>query len=181
MYGRLITFMVFVLLSLMATAFAFNWLWVKAFGPGGGPVAHQPQKSAEELAEDHKEREAEHREKVKENIEKHKHSNETLTKAAESGIPRSLRASEYDPKTGKAAWPPLLMSATFTDDRQALEQALSKYAATPGSQTRSRAHAAAETLLATLKEHIKDVRTVDYLAAREFVERIAHMLKSEGD
>jgi TolA-binding protein len=34
-YGRLITLLVFVLLGLMGMAFAFNYLWVKAFGLAG--------------------------------------------------------------------------------------------------------------------------------------------------
>lgn len=34
MYGRLITILVVVTLGLIATVFFFNWLWIRAFGPG---------------------------------------------------------------------------------------------------------------------------------------------------
>ncbi|MSR56467.1 MAG: hypothetical protein EXS05_02200 [Planctomycetaceae bacterium] len=176
MYGRLITILVFVLLGLMATVFAFNWLWAKAFGPGGGPGQHQAQKTREETAEDRKKLKEEHRAKVKENIEKNKHSTETLTKAAQSAVPQPLSASEFDPNTGKVAWPEVLLTDDYKKTRQRLERLLKQRAASPDDST-AQAHAAAEELLDLLKEHIKDLPSNDYIATRKFLESLAHSLK----
>lgn len=72
MYGRLITLLVFVMLSLTALTFALNYLWVRMFGPGmpqraGVPVMQQAQG---ENDEEQSKREEEHSAKIKEELAK---------------------------------------------------------------------------------------------------------------
>jgi len=113
-YGRLITLMVFVLLGLMGMAFAFNYLWVKAFGLAGaaniprnnmqpmGPVDSTDAEAERELEREReilKERESERLAKIQ--AEREKKAKEAAKRAKELPSKRAAWQAQEEAKSAE--------------------------------------------------------------------------------
>jgi hypothetical protein len=174
MYGRLLMMLVAVTLGLIATVFFFNWLWIRAFGPGvafQGPTGVQRTVDRKALRAEHAAREAAKREKAK-------YSPEILTEAARVTPRRVLSASEYDPKTGRVEWPALLLASEYETPRGELEHCLQDRANGAFDERRAaNAQAAAARMQSILRENIKNVPTDDYIAARSFLESLTQSIQ----
>lgn|GEM_PF-5745990 len=102
MYGRLITMMVFVLLGLMAMAFAFNYLWYRVFGMFGARPPQMPQQTQQvqaEAIEAENELEEQRRARIKADQEKkaqlaEKHKKELPSKRAAWKAKEEARSAE---------------------------------------------------------------------------------------
>ena len=114
MYGRLITLMVFLLLGLMGMAFAFNYLWVKAFGLAGaanipranmqpmGPADTANDEAERELEREHeiaKEREEERRARIQ--AERDKKAKEAEKRAKELPSKRAAWQAQEEAKSAE--------------------------------------------------------------------------------
>jgi hypothetical protein len=174
MYGRLIAILVAVTLGLIATVFFFNWLWIRAFGPG--VVQQQP--TPAQRTEDRKELQAQNAARVAARREREKYSPEILREAARVAAPKALSESEFNPKTGRVRWPELLLASEYESPRGELEQLLQQRATgSLDDEGQAKARTAAEQMRSTLRANIRNLPADDYLAAQRFLESLTHSIQ----
>lgn len=91
--------------------------------------------------------------------------------------PSALAAQQYEPMSGKLAWPDVLMSKQFDADRKAIDDAFrSRDADDGGKGSNFAAHIDRLTsrMEADLKANIDQLNPMDYMAARKFLGSVAH-------
>ena len=184
MYGRLITLLVVVLFGLIGTYLGLQWIQVKMFG-NAGPPKNTQQTHASKLEdkkaklEDKKEKKAKYEAKVAEQRAKDYVSPETIARVVREESPRMLSVSQIAPDTGKVTWPELLLADEYEQPRKELERLLKRPAAISDDNS-VKAHAAAEQMITTLKENIRDLSIADYIAAHKFLDSLAFMIVGKG-
>jgi hypothetical protein len=101
---------------------------------------------------------------------------EQLRRIAATGKPAALSPSELDAVTGEISWPALLQGEEYGTFRAALEQVFAQRAATGqvGTDALGKAKHATDSMLEELKTHVREVPQQDYIAARRFIESLAH-------
>lgn len=93
---------------------------------------------------------------------------------AEHSEPR-LTLSDLEPVTGKLDWPAALQSAEFADLRRELNRLFELRAQTDSTPRISQQiYDKARAMQGLLKEKIRDIPTDQYIAARKFLDRMAH-------
>jgi hypothetical protein len=115
-------------------------------------------------------------------FEKSRYSQETLTQAARSGIPKPLSGQAYDPISGRVTWPETLQTSEYAETRKDVEQLLELRASTSsngGSGGYSaKIHENIEKMIAILKGNIHNLPTHDYISARKFLDSLAYTVRS---
>lgn len=101
---------------------------------------------------------------------------EQLERIAAAGRPDRLSPSEVDTVTGAITWPRLLQEEEFGQFRAALENVFAQRAMTGPSHayTAGAAKQATDGMMAHLKTRVREVNQQDYIAARRFIESLAH-------
>lgn len=100
-------------------------------------------------------------------------SREDLYRWAKEGAPDRPTESDLDPLTGSIAWPRGLQIPALDDEREEMDELFKSRAKTGGStqlNTVNEIRTTADDMKKTLKKHIKDMPTSDYLASTKFLE-----------
>lgn len=117
--------------------------------------------------------------KQAEKFEKNRHSAETLTLAARSGVPRPLSTEAFDPVTGRITWPDALMASDYAALREDVEHQLELRTTTSGGgQYAMKLREDIEKMIALLKSQIQNLPTHDYITARKFLDSLAYAVRS---
>ncbi len=117
--------------------------------------------------------------KQAEKFERSRHSTETLTQAARSGVPRPLSTETFDPITGRIAWPEILQTTEYMALREDVEHLLELRASTSGGGGyASKIHTDVEQMIALLKSNIQNLPSNDYIIARKFLDSLAFTVRS---
>ncbi|MGQ0634424.1 MAG: hypothetical protein ACT4QC_07435 [Planctomycetaceae bacterium] len=124
-----------------------------------------------QMREENEARTAERRERAK-------HSPETLRLAAQSGLPRPLSSEALDPLTGRIQWPEALQAPEYAQSREKLERLFEIRATTSGGGTGMSIQQATREMIEILKSNIQKIPTGDYIAARKFLDSLAHSAAS---
>jgi len=101
---------------------------------------------------------------------------EDLVRYAQAGKPKRLSPSELDIVTGRIHWPKLLLTDEFAAGRDKLEQAFSRRASESvvGNDGYQKIQAETKTMLAELKEQVRQVSPSQYMLAKRFLESLAY-------
>lgn len=93
-----------------------------------------------------------------------------------------LSPQQFDPATGKIAWPEVLQRTAFADVRSRLEQfAANRTVSQDTIQSRSRqANELIEEMKSQLREQVQEMPSMKYVAARRFLAALAGELQSAG-
>jgi hypothetical protein len=100
-------------------------------------------------------------------------SREDLYRWAKEGTPDRPTESDLDPLTGAISWPRGLQLSALEKERQEMDELFQERAKTGGStqlDTVNEIRETAESMKATLKKHIKDMPSSDYLASTKFLD-----------
>ena len=105
---------------------------------------------------------------------------------SQMGKPHRLTPSEIDVITGQLTWPLLLQSTEFAPYRSTLEQVFSNraYRGALGLDDYVKADRTTQAMMDVLKEQIEEVRPMDYVAARRFLDSLtyeARLPAAEGE
>jgi HEAT repeat protein len=90
--------------------------------------------------------------------------------------PTRLTASQLDPATGKITWPEALKTEDFAKFRDNLDTLFKQRAESGGEfgpESQFKVEQVTTAMLEELRKHIRDLRTVDYLAAHKFINALA--------
>ncbi len=102
---------------------------------------------------------------------------ETWVRLAQQGTPSRLSPSVLDPVTGRITWPSGLLADAYQTDRQQLEELFADRALAHGAigvETHGEISGAIDSMLATLKAHIRDYSTNLYMDSRNFLNSLAY-------
>lgn len=104
---------------------------------------------------------------------------EDVVRYAQAGKPKRLSPSQLDYISGGINWPPLLDTEPFATYREELEPLFAQRASagTTTWDVRTKIDEATDGLLAELKGKIRELPPSDYMAAKRFVEGLAHEAK----
>jgi hypothetical protein len=106
--------------------------------------------------------------------ERNKTSTESLTLAAKSSVPATLEAAEFNPETGKIAWPKVLLDSQFSAKRAEIEKLAATRVKTTGKpETVKKIQAATVEMSSILKSKITKLPANDYMHARKFLDSLA--------
>lgn len=98
-------------------------------------------------------------------------------------FPDSLRPSEFDAETGKIAWPVLLQRNMFDETRNATEAQINQWVSSKRSGQPFDIyglHATVDGMRSVLKTLIQTVPTGEYLASRNFLDRLDQTIQLSG-
>ena len=104
-------------------------------------------------------------------------SREDLYRWAKEGAPDRPTESDLDPLTGTIAWPRGLQMSVFDEDREKIDELFQERAKTGGStqlDTVNEIRQTTEVMKKTLKGHIRDMPTNDYLASTKFLDGLSY-------
>ncbi|HID76782.1 MAG TPA: hypothetical protein EYP56_12400 [Planctomycetaceae bacterium] len=103
---------------------------------------------------------------------------EQLRRIAASARPRPLSPKHVDWITGRIQWPGVLLASHYEPFRAGLDRAFALRAAQGEIDpvTLAEAKRAAHQMLEELKSHIREMPSQEYMAARRFIESLAHDL-----
>jgi hypothetical protein len=104
-------------------------------------------------------------------------SSDTLSQMARDAAPTRLPSHSLDAVTGKIAWPRLLQSDVYAEDRDAINRLFSDRAimhGAIGTEIHKQIREAVDATLAKLKDHIRDYDSRSYLEARNFLSSLAN-------
>jgi len=109
-----------------------------------------------------------------------RHSMEDLVRYAQAGKPSPMSPSELDSVTGGISWPPLLKIGRYDQPRGELEALFAKRATYGGLgfEDQTKLRKATSTMLASLREQIRDVPASDYMASKKFLQSLAYDAQS---
>ena len=101
---------------------------------------------------------------------------EDLVRYAQAGKPKPLSPSDLDQLTGGIAWPSLLTSDQFANDRAELEQLFTQRADAGGLSwdDRQKVGQVTKEMLADLRKLVRKVPQMEYIASRRFLESLAY-------
>jgi len=97
-------------------------------------------------------------------------TSEELYRLAKEAAPPRLGPSELDPVYGRLRWPLALTDPIFDQQRAELDQLFSARAVGQvTARTNAEITTACQAMMGTLKNHIKDFTSTDYMQARSFL------------
>jgi len=101
---------------------------------------------------------------------------EDLVRYAQMGKPKRLSPSELDVVTGGIAWPALLQDHAFSQDRKAVEAAFASRSASSamGFSDLITVRKTTDSMIAQLKENVRDLPPNQYIEAKRFLESLAY-------
>ncbi|NIL97022.1 MAG: hypothetical protein GTO62_07765 [Planctomycetales bacterium] len=108
---------------------------------------------------------------------------EKYAKYARRGNPNELTAQQLDPLTGKISWPFALMPPQYKEYREQLDDLFEQRARHGGQisyRTYEQIHTTTDDFLTALREDIRDMNPSDYVAAKRFVNALAHQAEARG-
>jgi hypothetical protein len=103
-------------------------------------------------------------------------SMEDLVRYAQMGKPQPLSPSEIDVVSGDISWPMLLRDDAFAQERKLVEAAFANRSASTamGFSDLMTVRKVTDTMLAQLKENVRDLPPNAYLEAKNFLESLAY-------
>ncbi len=102
---------------------------------------------------------------------------QTWMRLAQTGLPSRLSPSVLDPVTGRITWPAGLDADVYKNDREELDRLFADRALARGAigpQAHGEITQSIGNMQATLKDHIKDYNTNQYLDTRNFLNSLAY-------
>lgn len=115
----------------------------------------------------------EHQAQEAQKFARNKHSTETLTLAAASGLPRELGPDVLDPLTGAITWPETLLAKEYDAQRKEIEQLFELRAKTThGAGTSEKIRAATKQMSEKLRANIQNIPANEYIAARKLLDSL---------
>ena len=106
-------------------------------------------------------------------------THDQLVRWAQAGRPKPLTSSELNPNNGELLWPRALTISAFEDNRYVLDGLMAdraKYGTLSFDQV-IKLQQTVDTMLATLKDRIKDFPPNMYIEAKNFLESLAFQAK----
>jgi hypothetical protein len=107
-----------------------------------------------------------------------------LAYVIEAKRPKRLTTSQYNPITGKLAWPGPLMSSAFETEREALDYAFGTRTSRdggPDSLFSTQVRRTTESMLAKLKDRIDLFSPNEYMSAKKFLVGLKYEAHSPAD
>lgn len=107
---------------------------------------------------------------------------EQLTAISQAAAPKLLTAAQYDRATGKLSWPAALQASDFADDRATLAQIFADRAKSTEQEWKSNAddvRRLTSQLRSQLTAQVKDLRPMDFVAAKKFLDGLSREASSE--
>ena len=101
---------------------------------------------------------------------------EDLVRYAQMGKPDRLSPGDMDVVTGELNWPIVLQSDELADDRAAVEEAFRHRSASGvmGMQEVMKVRQLTDTMLAKLKDNVREIPPNEYIAGKRFLESLAY-------
>jgi len=111
----------------------------------------------------------------RDSLRKPRPASEDLARFAQAAKPDELSPRELDLKTGELSWPVLLESADFAGHRAELERLFAQVAADGDfdAAEHDRLARTTDAMLAELEGLVRDVKPMDYVEAKRFIESLA--------
>ncbi len=103
-------------------------------------------------------------------------SEEQLVRIAAQAAPKALDSTEVDPVSGQVSWPELLQDDMFKEERNAIEQLLTKQASHGrlGFAEHEQIGDAIERMSSKLKAQISNVPTQQYIVSKNFLKSLMY-------
>ena len=90
--------------------------------------------------------------------------------------PETLAPSQFHAESGALEWPEALQGAIYADYRQEIEAELELQATTGTTANAGKVRSLAREMQGVLKDHIRDMPSNDYIAARKFLDRLVNQM-----
>jgi hypothetical protein len=90
--------------------------------------------------------------------------------------PETLAPSQFDAQTGGLEWPEALQAAIYADYRSKIEAELQIQATTGTTANAGEVRNLAREMQAVLKDHIREMSSNEYIAARKFLDRLVNQM-----
>lgn len=107
---------------------------------------------------------------------------EQLIAISQAAAPKHLTAEQYDRATGKLSWPEALQTSDFAADRATLEQIFADRVGSTDQEWKSKSDDV-RRLTSSLRNHltaqVKDMRPMDFVAAKKFLDGLSREISSE--
>jgi len=115
------------------------------------------------------------------NAQRNRRTPEAIAQAAASELPRKLSSREFDPLTGRIAWPEVLMDEQFAGLRNDLENLFDAQARTKRTAATSvKIRDDARLMMDLLRENIEGVPASEFIAARKFILALDYSVITPG-
>lgn len=90
--------------------------------------------------------------------------------------PDTLTTSQFDPQTGQIEWPAVLQGELFAEYRERIETELQQQATSGADSNSANVRNLARQMQGLLKDQIHDLPANDYIAARNFLDRLVNQM-----
>lgn len=88
--------------------------------------------------------------------------------------PETLPPSQYDVQSGEVQWPQALQAPVYTPYREQIEEELDARAS--GTANEAKIRSLARQMQSELKNHIREMDSTSYIAARKFLDRMVNQM-----
>jgi hypothetical protein len=90
--------------------------------------------------------------------------------------PETLHPSQFNAQTGDLEWPEALQGAIYANSRKEIEAELQLQATTGTTANAGKIRTLARQMQDELKDHIREMSSNEYIAARKFLDRLVNQM-----